>query len=233
MKLNEAKPLVLEARESLVVAHLGRPHEVTGHALIGGGLGLAERVAILAVRNDDLGPEVDPRDFARAALRAQGVKASVVMMTSRRPLVHHRADAERDGIHASAVVTAGMSNALCVGDPSGHYALVGTINLLCQVSLALSDEARLEALAIAVEARTRAVIEWQVPSIATGQIATGTGTDCVTIASALPSNHERAPFAGKHTALGEVIGRASYEATREALGQWLIERAARLRGEAQ
>jgi adenosylcobinamide amidohydrolase len=223
VKVHSERPVAIDAREGVVVAHLGGVHEVTGNALIGGGFGQAERVAILAVRNTDLGPEVDPAAFARASLAAQGVEAAVVMMTSRRPLVHHRADAERDGCHATALVTAGMSNALCVGDPAGRYALIGTINVLCHVDVALGEAARLEALAIAVEARTRAVLERGVPSIASGLPSTGTGTDCVTIASALEG--PRAAFAGKHTALGEVIGRATYEATREALGQWLEERA--------
>ncbi len=212
-----------------VVVELGGAAEVAGWAIVGGGLGRASRVVIHGVRNEDLPVGIDAAGLLRARLREAGLDDAVGMMTSRRPLVHHRADSERDGTRATVIVTAGLSNALCVGDPSVARAdgAVGTINVVCFVDAPLTESARLEALSIIVEARTLAVLEAGVPSIRTGTAASGTGTDCVTLASPQPAGGAPpSPYAGKHTAIGEVVGSATLAATREAVARWREERAA-------
>ena len=115
-----------------------------------------------------------------------------------------------------------------VGDAPGANAMapVGTINLLCAVSVPLSEEAALEALSIAVEARTAAVLEARHPSRRSGAPATGTGTDCVVLAWPEPVAPP-AVFAGKHTALGHVIGRAVGDCVRAGVADWLEAQACR------
>ena len=88
-------------------------------------------------------------------------------------------------------------------------------------------EAQLEALALAAEARTLAVREAGIASTRTGLPASGTGTDCIVIAAPDAPHDQCAAYAGKHTALGHVIGAAVHDATR--LG---ILRGQRARGEA-
>ena len=44
--------------------------------------------------------------------------------------------------------------------------------------------------------------------------ATGTGTDCIAVASIGNSD---APYCGKHTKLGEIIGQAAYSAVKNGL----------------
>ena len=127
--------------------------------------------------------------------------------------------AVRDGI---AVITLnnppvnGLGNALRAGDPPGP-GRVGTINLLCRSSAPLTAEAQLEALALAAEARTLAVREAGVPSTRTGLPASGTGTDCIVIASPRGRAPGGVPYAGKHTAIGHAIGAAVLEATRRGV----------------
>ena len=65
---------------------------------------------------------------------------------------------------ARCVATVGLGNALCAGDPPVAGEPAGTINLLCHVSTPLSELALLEALALAAEARTLALLEARVPS---------------------------------------------------------------------
>lgn len=54
------------------------------------------------------------------------------------------------------ITTVGMGNALCVGDPPTAGNHVGTINLLCHLSMPLSESAFIEGVSIATEARTLA-----------------------------------------------------------------------------
>jgi adenosylcobinamide amidohydrolase len=72
----------------------------------------------------------------------------------------------------------------------------------------------LEAMAIATEAKVRAMYEFGLRSVTTGQPATGTGTDCIAVAS---GHDRRYVFCGKHTKWGELVGRASLESIRGAL----------------
>jgi adenosylcobinamide amidohydrolase len=123
---------------------------------------------------------------------------------------------------ARCIATVGLGNALRAGDPPGR-ATPGTINLLCRLNLALSPEAQLEALALAAEARTLAVREASVASTRSGLPASGTGTDCIVIAA--PRAGEPAAYAGKHTAIGHVIGAAVHEATRRGIVRCQRDRA--------
>lgn len=126
-------------------------------------------------------------------------------------------------LRARCVATVGLRNALRVGDPSQVMQKVGTINLLCHLSIPLTEEAHLEALSIAVEARSAAVLEAAIPSLQSGLPSTGTGTDCVVMAA--PSVESQSPglasgvlrYAGKHTEAGSLIGKVVFDAVRQGI----------------
>src|SRR5262249_47233931 len=124
----------------------------------------------------------------------------------------------RDDVVARCIATVGLGNALRAGDPPADAERIGTINLLCWVSTPLAEEALVEALALAAEARTAAVLDASVPSPLTGRPATGTGTDCIVIAA--PAAAGGAWFAGKHTLVGHLIGSAAGDATRQGVEGW-------------
>ncbi len=225
----------LEGRTLIV--KLGGPHAVLSSALVNGGRRRAGGVAWLEVRDEELRPPVDAERLARGRLAALGLPEAVGLLTSRavaRYVVAERAVAAgRGGVAARCVATVGLGNALRAGDPPGPAARVGTINLLCQVSAPLEEEALVEALALAAEARTLAVLEAGVASRRSGLPATGTGTDCAVVAAPeRPGSRERLRFAGMHTALGHVIGAAVHEAIARGAREWLAEQAAAAGAEA-
>jgi adenosylcobinamide amidohydrolase len=116
---------------------------------------------------------------------------------------------------ATCLATVGLSNAEAVGRRRPyHSADFGTINLCTAVDAALTEAAQLEALSIAIEARTAAVMEAGV-SLPTGT-ATGTGTDC----AALACDPGEGRYAGLHTAIGEAIGAATRRAITAAAADW-------------
>jgi adenosylcobinamide amidohydrolase len=73
----------------------------------------------------------------------------------------------------------------------------------------LSVAALAEALQLAVEARVLAVQQIGLMSVRSRLPATGTGTDCIVIAAPEGSADKRGliAYTGKHTELGELIGR--------------------------
>lgn len=123
-------------------------------------------------------------------------------------------------LQAYVISTAGCGNLATVGE-TGNYVEqdsppvpAGTINIIVALNYAFTHEAMLEAMAIITEAKVRAIYELGLKSVATGEPATGTGTDCI----ALAVGHDRSYiFCGKHTKWGELVGKASLDSIRGAL----------------
>jgi len=208
------------AGRSLVV-RLGGLHAVLSWAIVGGGRRSASEVVFCEVRDDELRPPVDPARLLRERLAALAAPSAVGLLTSRAVDTHVVAERELGGAWARCVATVGLGNALRAGDPPGPAARIGTINIVCQVSGALAELALVEAVSIAAEARTAAILEAGVASRRSGERATGTGTDCIVIAA--PERDGGSRYAGKHTTLGHVIGASVYDAVRRGAAAWLAE----------
>lgn len=181
----------------------------------GGGLVATDRILWREVRNADLTPEFDVYGWfdEEMALRAPG---AVGLLTSRDIGGWRVAEAVVDGVQAVAVATVGLSNAESVGARlPWHPAEYGTINLAVVLGAGLTEAAQLEAMSVAVQARTAAVQEGGL-RLATGP-ATGTGTDCLVLAC--DAGGER--HAGLHTAVGEAVGAAARAAVSAGVTDWI------------
>ncbi len=118
------------------------------------------------------------------------------------------------------MATAGCTNLATVGEEGkylDHRAEVicgDTINLIVVANYRFTHEAMLEAMEIVTEAKVKVMHEFGLRSKASGEPATGTGTDCVAVAV---GHDRRYLFCGKHTKWGELLGRAALESLRTAL----------------
>ena len=208
-----------------LVAELEGPHRVLSWSLTAPGFVTARRIVWREVRNADLPAGFDALSWLKRDMLDAGHGEAVGLMTSRNIERHHFREARVERQSAACLATAGLSNAERVGRRQGFRPKAGTINLLVQTGGSLSDAAMIEALSIAVEARTLAVLEAGFATAPDGAAATGTGTDCVVIASPIASSigGDEAVFAGLHTALGEAVGAAVLAAMRAAVGEWMAE----------
>lgn len=208
----------------LLVARFATPRRMLGWAINRPGVTLADRVAWLEVTDADLPEDCDPVALLDSRLAALGAGGAVGFLTARDVRRHHVADARVGRISASALVTAGLSNAGRVGAARTDWRppKAGTINILASVSCPLTEAAFLEALSIVVAARTAAVLELGL-SRPEGRV-TGTGTDCVILAAPVEGAPEA--YAGLHTEVGEALGRAVQAAMTEAAAAWLAEQSA-------
>jgi adenosylcobinamide amidohydrolase len=127
----------------------------------------------------------------------------------------------------TAVVTAGVeSNATCAGDPARwretaagfervpEYA--GTVNTLLLIGAPLTESALARAVVTMTEGKSAALQRLAVPSRQSPDLATGTGTDQYCLAAPL-DGPTVLTSTSSHVKLGEVIGRATRDATLEAL----------------
>jgi adenosylcobinamide amidohydrolase len=212
----------------LLSVELGGAHDVLSWATVNGGLRVAERVVWRHVEDGELARGVDPAALLEGALALAGLDGAVGVLTAR-ALDRYEAAALTDGDASVRVVaTVGLGNALACGDPPIGLRAVGTINVLCQVSRPLVEEALVEAIALTAEARTAALYERAVKSRVSERLATGTGTDCIVVAA--PRREPRAGerhgaerYVGKHTPLGALIGRGVHEAVGRGVDRWLAE----------
>lgn len=209
---------------------LGREMQVLSWAPHGAGYRLADRLIWRQVRNADLPEGLDVGDWLRRELAARGALEAVVMLTSRDVRAHHLARAEVEGVDVTALATVGLSNAERVGhrvDRSGRdwnrdltqesqAREYGTINIGVRIDAPLSQTGLLEAMSIATQARTTAILEAGHRLPDQSGLATGTGTDCIAVAAPEGAND----YAGLHTAVGEAVGRAVLQAVREGARGW-------------
>ena len=124
------------------------------------------------------------------------------------------------------VCTGGVEgNAGRAGDPASYYEpqdddsdgqeresvpRPGTINAMIFINRELTPGAMVTAVVTATEAKTAALQELEVPSRYSEGLATGTGTDQIAVASKLGG--KEITFAGKHSKVGELVGRTMHDA---------------------
>lgn len=214
----------VQLREPWLVVRFGAPVRAVSWAIVGGGFVDSECVAWLEIKNDDLRPPVDPRALFIERMRTENLTGSIGLLTSRRVATYRDVIAVEGSIHARCIATVGLGNALRVGDSLRRPKLVGTINILAHVDVPLTDAALLEASSIAAEAKCAAMLEADVASRISGKPSTGTGTDCTVIACPLPGRRNNPhDYAGKHTTVGSVLGRAVSQAVGEGIAAWCKE----------
>ena len=130
-----------------------------------------------------------------------------------------------------AVCTGGVEgNAGRVGDPASVYehdgvyerisgnkpVLHGTINTMLFINRELIPGAMVRTIVTATEAKTAVLQELNINSRYSNRLATGTGTDQIGVASRLDTGMPLRS-AGKHSALGELIGVAVHDAIKGTL----------------
>ncbi|MFC4713124.1 adenosylcobinamide amidohydrolase [Planococcus dechangensis] len=146
-----------------------------------------------------------------------GLKATdtVAMMTAVR--TEHAIVREYEADFGTIVVsvTAGVGNGVDVSQAVAREQRVGTINTWIMVNGILSDEAFIQAMITATEAKTKALQHEEVVDPLTGTIATGTSTDSCLVAAT--QQGEALPYAGPITEVGKLIGAGVFQCTVEAI----------------
>lgn len=206
----------VEHRPPWLIVDLGAPMRVLSWAPHRPGLVESDRIVWREVRNADLTPDLDVTSWLANTLHEAGLSDAVSMITSRSLEYHCHVQSAAGAASVECVATVGLGNAERIGQRNGAGSSpAGTINIAAKVTPGLSAAALVEAIAIVAEARTAAVIEAR-RNLPTG-IATGTGTDCIAVASPKGGGLH----AGKHTEIGEALGQAVFSAVSTGVAAWV------------
>ncbi|MCS6924891.1 MAG: adenosylcobinamide amidohydrolase [Candidatus Binatia bacterium] len=208
-------PWTAAVRDRTLIVTCPTLYRVLSWAPLGGGLREARTILNHQVRIDEY-PAHEPTVYLQTlASRLQVLLPAVGLMTGVQMERVVRCAARGDSLALECFATVGVSNALTVGDPATYEEQPGTINLIVLVNHPLTDAALAEAVAIATEAKVSALYAARVRSTISAALATGTGTDCVAIAC--PRGTPAYAYCGKHTRLGELLGRVVCDAVTQGL----------------
>ncbi len=179
---------------------------------------------------------LEPQACQKMICEPHGLPAAKCAAMGTAANMHHAAFVTKKfrELKVTAVVTGGVeTNAGRAGDPAsvmenpdGFEKLPpadripgpGTINIMLFISRPLTEAALVRTIITATEAKTAALQELAVNSRYSDGLATGTGTDQI-IAAAPDREGFRLTWAGKHSKLGELIGRAVKRAVKETLAR--------------
>ncbi|MGH7930552.1 MAG: adenosylcobinamide amidohydrolase [Candidatus Binatia bacterium] len=215
--------LMMRVEPDAFIVTFAAPARALSWSVLNGGMRHANHIVNFHVPGNDAAFCAEPERWLERAVLKLGLNGKVVGMATAVPIKDLIQVSVSSGpAEVKCFATVGCGNALSVGDPAS-VTLQGparsplhTINMILAVQPGLADEAMVEAIQIVTEGRVRALYEAGIRSSASNLVATGTGTDCIAIVS-LGRGGER--YCGKHTQLGELIGRAAYSAVRKGLVQ--------------
>jgi adenosylcobinamide amidohydrolase len=216
--LNQKTKIILN--EPWLEVQFPCPHSVLSWALLGGGWRTTSKVLWHRATDEDLPIGLDPLALFLERIERDRMDKNAIGFLCGAPVSSYIEVAQAcGGEWVRCLATVGLSNGVRVGDPSFlANPKVGTINILLQTSLSLSLAASIEASSVVTQARTLAVLEAQLPSAEGSGLLTGTGTDCIVIAS--PVRDNPAAFSGTHTLIGYLIGKAVLEAVKIGIQRW-------------
>ncbi len=232
----------LHREEKIVFARFLTPHRVVSTCVVGGGL----RDDLECLYNHQ-GSEpaghyhprqqlaiTDPMVYRQLVSEAHGLipERCATLGTAANMNCLGAATARFRDLEVVAACTGGVeTNAGRAGDPAfiyewdGHFESIGrgdatpahgTINTMLFVNQELNPGAMVRTVMTATEAKSALLQELGVNSRYSDGLATGTGTDGIAVASRITGNTPLT-WAGKHSKLGELIGRTVHDAIKQAL----------------
>jgi len=202
-----------------LIVGFSRPVLTLSWATLNGGFCRADHIVNQQVHAGDAEFIADPESWLRERVRRLNLSGKTVALVTGVAMTSLIEVSVCDGTtEVTCFGTVGCANALAAGDAASFNGAAAacphTINMILLVRPGLRREAMVEAIEIATEGRVRALYERGVRSSQSPLFATGTGTDCIAVASL---TDDAARYCGKHTKLGELIGLASYSAVKKGL----------------
>jgi adenosylcobinamide hydrolase len=208
-------PWTATVREQTLIVHFPTLYRVLSWAPLNGGLVEARTILNHQV-NVHACPSLEPEAYLSSLARHLGVENPTVgLMTGVLMERLVRKATRTEGLLIECFATVGVSNALAVGDPATYDGRPGTINIIVACHQPLASEALIEAVQIVTEAKVQALYAAKIRSTVSDALATGTGTDCVAVAC--PYGEPAYQYCGKHTRLGELLGRVAGDVIEEGL----------------
>lgn len=220
----EIEDYLVEKNRSSVCIRFAEEQKCLSSAIYNGGKKEINSAFILKVNENFSGTKKEfenPDVTIKKIATEQNLNGAFIgMMTSASMNSFREVELRKNDVRVSAMLTAGVSNAKRAGETAEWQSFEqkvfssGTINIIVYTNLNLSETALTEAIMIITEAKAAALQDLKILT-PDKNIATGTGTDSAAIVCSKKGIENK--FCGKHTLLGELIGKSVYKAVMNSL----------------
>jgi adenosylcobinamide amidohydrolase len=163
----------------------------------------------------DLSLHLDPLELITQSAAKVGAKDYLAMITAAKIKNYSLQTKKTLDYLVSIIATAGCSHGESSGEEMDVQEIAGTINIIVFIDGNPTDSCMVAALITATEAKSAVLRDFDVRSRYTGDSATGSITDAVTIAST--GKGKPVALAGPASKLGKLVGSCTRRAVTEAL----------------
>ena len=159
---------------------------------------------------------LDPLELITLSAAKLGLTQDYLAMVTAAKIKNYSLVSKKtDDFSVSVAATAGCSHGESSGEEMDVQEIVGTINIIVLIDGNPSESCMVAALITATEAKSAVLRDFDVRSRYTGDSATGSITDSVTIAST--SHGKTISYGGPASKLGKLVGYCARKAVTEAL----------------
>jgi len=208
----------LIVKENVLAVFCDRPLMTVSSAIYKGGTNQVKAVLNVGVPEgySDLSLHLDPLELITSSAAKLGLtKDYLAMVTAAKVKNYSLVSKKSDKFSVHVAATAGCSHGESSGEEMDVQEIVGTINIIVIIDGNPSESCMIAALITATEAKSAVMRDFDVRSHYTGDSATGSITDSVTVAS--PCSGKKLSLAGPASNLGKLIGYCARRAITEAL----------------
>ena len=165
---------------------------------------------------NDRSLHLDPLELITSSAAKVGVTEDYLAMVTAAKIKNYSLVTKKaDGFSVSIAATAGCQHGESSGEEMDVKEITGTINIIVFIDGDPTDSCMVAALITATEAKSAALRDFDVRSRYTGDSATGSVTDSVTVAST--GKGKNLILGGPASKLGKLVGSCTRQAVSEAL----------------
>jgi iron complex transport system ATP-binding protein len=208
----------LIVKENVLAVFCDRPLMTVSSAIYNGGTNQVKAVLNVGVPEgySDLSLHLDPLELIISSAAKLGLtKDYLAMVTAAKVKNYSLVSKKSDKFSVHVVATAGCSHGESSGEEMDVQEILGTINIIVLIDGNPSESCMVAGLITATEAKSAVMRDFDVRSHYTGDSATGSITDSVTVASTCSG--KKLSLAGPASNLGKLIGYCARLAITEAL----------------
>lgn len=214
--LADSAKLILKENVLAVISDKGLA--TVSSAIFNGGFRQVKAVLNVGVPEgySDRSLHLDPLELVTSSAAKLGLtKDYLAMVTAAKVKNYSLVSKKSENFSVHVAATAGCSHGESSGEKMDVQEIVGTINIIVLIDGNPSESCMVASLITATEAKSAVLRDFDVRSRYTGDSATGSITDSVTVAS---TSHGKAiSYGGPASKLGKLVGYCARRAVTEAL----------------
>jgi iron complex transport system ATP-binding protein len=229
MQLNtQIESVEAQIIENKLIIQSKKPMKILSSAVLNGGMQNSNYIINFQV-SEDAGSDLDDHvhkeasEFLKDEITKMGLPQDqvVVIMTAAKMKNVEVEIIKFEDLTLTAFVTAGVFFSATAGDDVASQQTAfpfkkwGTINIILLIDGNLTQSCMVNAVVTATEAKASALKKLDVRSRFSGEVATGTVTDSIVVASTNRGNPIK--YSGTGTVLGELIGKSVKKALKKAI----------------